>query len=219
MGVRPENVFVIYEACSPRYKPDAPLERLRAQIDLPDQYLLYVGASDYRKNLKGLIEIYGRYCERSPSPLPLVLTGNAEYYKKVRFAWPGGTRGGIVNGEVLFTGFLPEELMPGLYCGARVFLFPSLYEGFGLPALEAMACGAPVIAYDNSSISEIVGRWGVLVPTGDTETFVKELVRVASDGYLREELGEAGLERAKHFSWAKTAARTAEIYREVVRCA
>lgn len=219
MGVRPEKVFVIYEACSPSYEPNAPIERLRARVDLPGQYLLYVGASDYRKNLKGLIEIYGLYCERSSSPLPLVLTGKPEYYERVRFAWPAGTRGGIVNGEVLFTGFLPEELMPGLYRGARAFLFPSLYEGFGLPALESMACGTPVIAYDNSSISEIVGRWGVLVPTGDTEAFVRELMKVTIDDCLKEELGEAGVERAKHFSWAKTATRTAEIYREVARCA
>jgi glycosyltransferase involved in cell wall biosynthesis len=219
MDVRPEKVFVIYEACSPIYRSDAPLNELKARINLPDEYLLYVGASDYRKNLKGLIEIYGRYCERSTLPLPLVLTGSREYYENVRFTWPEGTHGGIVSGRVLFTGFLPEKLMPGLYGGARAFLFPSLYEGFGLPPLEAMACGTPVIAYDNSSVSEIVGRWGLLVPTGDTETFVNKLLRITSDNCLSKEMSHAGLERAKHFSWSKAAAETAEVYREVARCA
>lgn len=219
MGVSPKRVCVIYEACSSRYVPGVDRNELSGKIKLPDEYLLYVGAADYRKNLKGLIKIYGIYCERSKSPLPLVLTGNREYYKKARFTWPEGTHGGVVGGEVIFTGFLPEELMPALYGGARAFLFPSLYEGFGLPPLEAMACGTPVVAYDNSSVSEIVGRWGMLTATGDVSAFVGALIRLTTDGGLRDELGEAGLERAKHFSWRKAASETAEVYREVAGCA
>lgn len=219
MGVSPGNVHVIYEACSSRYKRAVRRDELKKQVNLPDEYLLYVGATDYRKNLKGLVEIYGRYCERSRAPLPLVLTGSPEYYKNVRFAWPEGTHGGIVEGEIVYTGFLPEELMPALYCGARAFVFPSLYEGFGLPPLEAMACGTPVVAYDNSSVSEIVGRWGLLVPTSDVDAFVTEVIRATTNGGLRDELSAAGLERVGHFSWSKAAGETAEVYREVVRCA
>jgi len=219
MGVSPRNIRVIYEACSSRYRPGVRRDELNERVNLPDEYLLYVGATDYRKNLEGLVEIYGRYCERARAPLPLVLTGSPEYYRNARFKWPEGTHGGIVEGEIVFTGFLPEELMPPLYCGARAFLFPSLYEGFGLPPLEAMACGTPVVAYDNSSVSEIVGRWGSLVPTGDVGAFVTEVIRVASDDRLRNELSAAGLERAGHFSWSKAAGETSEVYREVARCA
>jgi len=219
MGVSPGKVHVVYEACSPAYKPGVGRGESKKRVDLPDEYLLYVGATDYRKNLKGLVEIYGRYCERSGAPLPLVLTGSREYYKNIRFAWPEGTHGGVVEGEIVYTGFLPEELMPALYAGARVFLFPSLYEGFGLPPLEAMACGTPVIAYDNSSVSEIVGRWGMLVPTGDVEAFVDRLISITDDDRLADEMGASGLERAGRFSWSKAADETAEVYREAARCA
>ncbi|UCE27860.1 MAG: glycosyltransferase family 4 protein [Candidatus Coatesbacteria bacterium] len=219
MGVPPDKIRVIYEACSSQYKPDARCGGLNERVNLPDEYLLYVGATDYRKNLSGLLEIYGRYCEQSRAPLPLVLTGNPEYYRNVRFTWPEGTHGGIVGGEVAYTGFLSEEMMPALYCGARVFLFPSLYEGFGLPPLEAMACGTPVIAYDNSSVSEVVGRWGSLVPTGEAGAFVAEMIRITENDRLRSELSDAGLERAGHFSWSKAAGETAEVYREAARCA
>jgi glycosyltransferase involved in cell wall biosynthesis len=219
MGVSPGKVHVVYEACSPAYKPGVGRGELKKRVDLADEYLLYVGATDYRKNLKGLVEIYGRYCERSRAPLPLVLTGNREYYKNVRFAWPEGTHGGVVEGEIVYTGFLPEELMPALYAGARVFVFPSLYEGFGLPPLEAMACGTPVIAYDNSSVSEVVGRWGMLVPTGDAEAFVDRLILITDDDRSAEEFGASGLERAGRFSWSKAADETAEVYREAARCA
>jgi glycosyltransferase involved in cell wall biosynthesis len=218
MGVSPGNVHVVYEACSPAYKPGVRRGGLKKRVELPDEYLLYVGAADYRKNLKGLVEIYGRYCERSRAPLPLVLTGSREYYKNVRFSWPEGTHGGIVEGGIVYAGFLPEELMPALYGGARAFLFPSLYEGFGLPPLEAMACGTPVIAYDNSSISEVVGRWGLLVPTGDAEAFVDRLILITNDDRLAEEIGSSGLERAGCFSWSKAAGETAEVYREAAGC-
>jgi len=117
--------------------------------------------------------------------------------------------------DVLIPGYVPEEDLPRFYSAAELFVFPSLYEGFGLPVLEAMACGAPVIAQNSSSIPEVVGDAGILIDSADfDDTLVQVMEDLLADPARRQLLREKGLERAKQFSWQKTALETLKIYEE-----
>ena len=116
---------------------------------------------------------------------------------------------------MVFTGWVPEEDKPTLYSGARALVFPSLYEGFGLPPLEALACGTPVIASNRGSLPEIVGDGGLLLEPDDLEGLAAAMQKLLSDDTLREDLREKGLAHAARFSWEKTARETLAVYREV----
>ena len=116
---------------------------------------------------------------------------------------------------VRFLGPVPEADLPALYAGAAVFVFPSLYEGFGLPVLEAMACGTPVITSNTSSLPEVVGEAGILIDPRDVRALAEAVERVLADERLRAELRAKGVERARQFTWEKTARETLAVYRSV----
>jgi glycosyltransferase involved in cell wall biosynthesis len=116
----------------------------------------------------------------------------------------------------MFTGYVPDEDLSALYSGARAFVFPSLYEGFGLPLLEAMQCEVPVIASNTTSIPEVVGDAGILVDPKDVDALCQALLDLLTDNSLSQELKRKGLERAKLFSWDKSAADTVEVYKRII---
>ncbi|MGB9880037.1 MAG: glycosyltransferase family 4 protein, partial [Anaerolineae bacterium] len=118
--------------------------------------------------------------------------------------------------RVVFTGYVPDEDLPALYSGADLFVFPSLYEGFGLPPLEAMACGTPVVCSKASSLPEVVGDAALMVDPYDVEALAEAMHRVLSDAVLREELRGKGLARAQQFTWEKAARETLAVYEEVL---
>lgn len=205
------KVTVAGEAADPtmrRLDDQDALRRLRRAYDLQRPFLLVVGARRPHKNLARLVKAFARV---SPDlPHDLVFVGNADE----RFSDDARetTRQLGLNGRVRFVGWVPEADLPGLYTLADAVAVPSLIEGFGLPALEAMACGAPLLAHNDSSLPEVVGQGGLLVDATDTEELAAGLRRLLQDDALRRRLAAAGRERAESFSWTAVARQFLSIY-------
>lgn len=212
LGVPPERIVVTPNAVREHFRPPDPaaLAAFRAQKGLPEQFLLYVGTLEPRKNLTTLLEAYAQLARRHNVPL-VVGGGKGWLYDAVfqRLDQLG------LRERVQFVGYVDEEELPLWYAAATVFVFPSLYEGFGMPPLEAMACGTPVLTSNSSSLPEVVGDAGLLAPPHDPAGFAEALDRLLSDAALREELRERGLVQATRFSWRTTAERTLAAYEAV----
>lgn len=210
-----ERIHVIYEGVDARFRPASPeaIAALRLRYPLPDRFILYVGTIEPRKNLPTLFAAYQRLLERWPD-LGLVVAGKPGWLTEGTFR---ALRALGLEGRVRFLGYVPDEDLPALYSAATVFAFPSLYEGFGLPPLEAMACGTPVVVSDASSLPEVVGEAGLRVPPDRPGDWAAALAAVLSDESLRAYLREAGLRRAARFHWSEAARRTVEVYEGVLR--
>ena len=176
------------------------LARTRARYGLDRPFVLNVGTIEPRKNLTRLIEAYARAPRRKE--FDLVIAGGPGwmyddiYHAPEKFG---------VSERVRFLGFVPDETLPALYSLCTCFVYPSLYEGFGLPVLEALACGAPVVTSKTSSLPEVAGAAAVLIDPRDTEDLAAALARVLEDGSLRTELAQRGLKQARRFSWEASA--------------
>ncbi len=215
LGLPPEKVHVTYPAAPPDYRPvtdPAQLETVRRKYRLPESYLLYVGTLEPRKNLTRLAQALGQLRHRG-TPSPLILAGPAGW-KMAGFAAEVERLG--LNDYVRWLGYVPEEDLSGLYSLATLFVFPSLYEGFGLPPLEAMACGAPVLASDVPALREVCGEAAILVNPASVDCIADGIKSLLEDVNRREELRQRGLRRAAEFSWERTARQTAVVYEEVV---
>ena len=208
---------------SPFLNIGAPMKSVQRRYGLPPAYFLYLGGFDQRKNVGSLLQAFARLATCTPPGPPygeerpwLVVVGRLPEVDTVFTPDPRriAQELGIVD-RVIFTGWVPEEDKPALYSGACAFLFPSQYEGFGLPPLEAMACGTPVIASDRSSLPEVVGPGGILVSPDDVAGLAEAMTSLWEDGTLRQELSERALGQASRFSWARTAKDTLAAYREV----
>ena len=210
----PDRIAVVYpgrdETLAPVSDP-ALLAGVRARYGLADPYLLYVGTLQPRKNLVRLVQAFSRLPallagQEQPPHLPgLVLAGmkgwlHDEIVSQVRALG--------LEGQVLLPGYVPEDDLPALLSGALAFVFPSLYEGFGLPVLEAMACGTPVICSNTSSLPEVAGDAALLVDPHDVESLARAMLRLLMNGHLRSELAARGLEQARRFSWRRCARET-----------
>jgi len=203
----PESITVTPLGAEERFLDAANLPPPRGW---PDAYILYVGALAPRKNLVSLLEAYARARSQGVrEALMLAGRGAAEYVAMLRAKAVGLQ---IIE-EALFTGYLADEVLPAAYLNARAFVYPSLYEGFGLPVLEAMACGTPVVASSSSSLPEIVGDAGLLVDPHDVEAQTQALVEICTDHGRHHELSSKSRARAKLFSWDDVARRTLEVYR------
>lgn len=177
-----------------------------------NRYVLAVGTLEPRKNLAIAIRAFAQLPKRLRNAHPLVIAGMRGWENSALDAL---LRPMLESGDVRTLGFVPDADLPALYAGASVFVYPSLYEGFGLPPLEAMACGAPVIVSNRSSLPEVVGDAGVQVEALDVDALTEAMRRVIEDDNLRLMLGRRGIERAANFSWQKCAQETAAIYRKV----
>jgi glycosyltransferase involved in cell wall biosynthesis len=185
--------------------------RVRELYGIGPEYILAVGAIQPRKNLVRLVEAYADLRrQRSQAKLPqLVLVGKRGWlYGETLSAARRHNRGGDIH----FAGYVPESDLPALYTDALCFVYPSYFEGFGLPPLEAMQCGAPVIAGNRTSLPEVVGEAGLLVDPFDREALAAAIGRMIDDAELRAELRSRGLERSRLFNWRETARLTLEIY-------
>lgn len=218
LGVEPERVTVLYPGVEPRFRParDAGvLERVRSRYSLPGRFILGLGTLQPRKNFVGLIDAFVRLLAAGDpglADLHLVIVGGPGWMYDQIAARVIATG---LEGRVHLPGFVDDADLPAVYSLASAFAFPSWYEGFGLPLLEAMACGTPVVAADNSSLPEVVGNAGLLVSTGDTDALAGALARLLTDEALRARLVAAGREQAQRFTWERVARQLWETYRSV----
>jgi alpha-1,3-rhamnosyl/mannosyltransferase len=188
---------------------------VRARYDLPERYLLYLGSNKPHKNLERLVEAWALL---QPQPAALVIAGSWDSrYPEARQRAAALSRSPAplagLERQLLWLGPVPEADLPALYSGALLFVFPSLYEGFGLPVLEAMACGTPVACSNTSSLPEVAGDAALLANPLDTQELARAMRTALEDESLRQEMSEKGLKRAQGFSWLRTAQRTLETYR------
>lgn len=216
-GLAPDRVTATPLAADGRFRPAAAADvaALRERLGLAGRYVLYLGINKPHKNLATLIDAWGRLAADGPDAtgVELVIAGRWDpRYDDVRAraaVLPAGAR-------VRFLGPVADADLPALYSGAAVFAFPSRYEGFGLPPLEAMACGAPVVVANASSLPEVVGDAGRLVPADDVRGWADALGEILGRPEVAADLRARGLARAAIFTWAATARQTLHVYRSVV---
>lgn len=218
------KIAVVYpgrdETLAPVTDP-AMLSATRARYSLAGPYLLYVGTLHPRKNLVRLVQAFGSFLQSSAdgpgapaASLQLVLAGQKGWLYDDILAQ---VRKLGLSDRVVLTGYVPDADLPALLSGALAFVFPSLYEGFGLPLLEAMACGTPVICSDASSLPEVAGDAALLVNPTDTEALADALARLVADEGLRKALVERGFRQMQRFSWRRCAEETLRVLEEVGR--
>ncbi len=212
---RPDRIHVTAPAVDGRFRPcsEDEIAQTRQRLGLPDSYVLYLGINKPHKNLVRLVEAFGSVARAVPD-ISLVLAGRRDPRYPEAMQQAMALR---LADRVVLIDDVPEADLPALYNGAALFVFPSLYEGFGFPVLEAMACGTPVITSTTSSLPEVAGDAALLVPPDDTRLLAQSMSIVLQDGRLWNRLREASLARAREFSWAKTAHDTLAVYRQVAR--
>ena len=215
LRVPPEKVHVIYEAAAPQYRvidDTAELNRVRLRYGLTRPFVLYVGTIEPRKNLTRLVTAFAQ-ARRQYSDLELVLVGQLGWkYAALLTASEDLNLGQAVRR----LGYVPNEDLPALYNLARALAFPSLYEGFGLPVVEAMACGTPVLTSNGSSLVEIAANASYLIDPLDVNAIAHGLLCLATDNDLHSRLRAAGLARSAQFSWQHAAAETVRVYDAVL---
>jgi len=215
-GIPRERIEVVYEGVTPGYHPITERDEVDAacmRYGIAAPYFLYLGGFDPRKNLYNMLLGFKRFLLAVGGGYDLVLCGDARGFED----YLGDVVEEFGLGEnVTCTGFVPEEDLPALYSGAAAFLCVSLYEGFGLPLLEAMACGTPVLASGISSIPEVIGDAGLLVDPLEPGEIAAAMEKLAGEPALAEELSRKGIERAAGFTWRKAAGSIMGIYEKAL---
>jgi glycosyltransferase involved in cell wall biosynthesis len=208
------KIHAIYESHHSRFRvlPKGDLELLREKYHLPEKFLLFVGGLNPLKNFSNLLRAYDIL--RSKIPHKLVAVG----FKRWKFEGDLElvTQLGLEK-HVIFTGFVPDEDLPAIYNLADLFVFPSLYEGFGIPVLEAMACGCPVVTTKTGCSREVAGDAALLADPRNPEEIAREISKVLSSPDLRSQMIEKGLSQASRFGWEKTASETLRLMEELVK--
>ncbi|MGQ9492477.1 MAG: glycosyltransferase family 4 protein [Anaerolineae bacterium] len=218
LHVPPKRVHAIYLAADPSCRPtreENTLANIRRRYGLPDAYILYLGGFDRRKNVAMLLKAYSQVTQALRGTAPyLVVAGRLPNKDTPLFPDPRRIARELgVEKRVIFTGWIAEEDKPALYSGASLFVFLSLYEGFGLMPLEAMSCGTPVLVARTSSLPEIVGEGGRLVNPTNLDEVTEAMLTLLRDPELRRQLAQHALEQASQFDWEKTAKQTLEVYK------
>ena len=209
MGIPEDQITVIYQGVD--------LEKFSPSTTLPEKpfefmpYVLCVAGTDPTKNVTSLIEAFSKLPQEIRSQHHLVLVGDVQKNKELQQC----VKDHGIAGCTIFTGIISDVQLAEYYQQASVFVFPSLYEGFGLPVLEAMACGCPVISSNTSSLPEVVGEAGMLVNPHNREELIEAMTRVLTDPELMDNLRRSGREQAEKFSWEKTAKATAALYERI----
>lgn len=213
----PKNkVRVIYNGIGGhfRVRKDLPKEHIMKKYNIKYPYILFVGTLEPKKNLVRLVEAFSQLLRSQTRKFNLVLAGSKgclNYREKIEQK----IKDLNLEKEVILTGYIQDEDLPKLYASAELFVFPSIFEGFGIPPLEAMASGLPVIASNAASLPEVVGDAGILVNPFSTEAIAKAISSCLSDDKLTKILIHKGLKRAKLFSWEVTARQTLALYKEL----
>jgi glycosyltransferase involved in cell wall biosynthesis len=219
LGIPDHRVRAIPLAPDARFRPvtdPGPLAAVRREYGLPDRYLLYLGGFDRRKNVPLLLHAFAG-CLSEQGDARLVVAGRLPDEDSTFFPDPRRTARELSLDETVhFIGRVPDQDKSALYAGAVALVFPSRYEGFGLPPLEAMACGTPVIASTAASLPEVIGDGGLLVAPDDTDGLASAMSRLWHDAELRATLRARALAQAARFCWAKTAHETLRAYEQSI---
>lgn len=213
-----ERVRVTYEAAGDEYQPVSDQKQLAAiqtRYGLTGRYVFYLGGLDARKNVPQLIRAFAQLSKRLDDPnLQLLISGDPDKRRGPLFPDPRPVAAELgISDQVLFR-FVEDEDKPAVYSAASVFVFPSLYEGFGLDPLEAMSCGAPVICSNRTSLPEVTGDAAITLDPDDLQSMADAMYNVLTDRQLSADLRARGLQRASQFNWHKTARETLEVYAE-----
>jgi glycosyltransferase involved in cell wall biosynthesis len=214
-NIAPEKIVVVYNAIDSHFfstPADDAVARVRARYQLDHRFVLYVGNIKPHKNLVRLIEAFNELRTGDLDDLKLLIIGD-EISKLP--ALRRAVHRHKLHKHVRFLGYVPDDQLAVLYRLAAVFVFPSLYEGFGLPPLEAMASGTPVVTSNVSSLPEVVGDTAVLVDPHDIDSIVAGLRTVLTDPVRADDMRRKGLERAREFSWERSVAKTLEVYKRI----
>ncbi len=216
-GIAPSRVEVIYNGVSPRFRPDVPEEergRVAQKYGLARPYLLFLGGEKPHKNAQNVVRAFAEARRRRPDlPHALVLAGPIPANRARIDALIAALD---VGWSIVRPGRIAEDDLPGLFAGADLLLYPTLYEGFGLPVVEAMACGTPVLTSSTSALQEIAGGYAYLVDPLDVDAIAQGIVLLTTDAKVRSDFIELGRKRARDFSWDKAAKRTLEVYAEAL---
>ncbi len=216
LAIPPAKIQLIYPGISDVF---APRDRTHAAAFISEKYgiaplyMAALGTVEPRKNLQLLVEVLRLLKQKGRLTHPLAIGGaggwkSSGLFEKIRVA-------GLTEREIRFLGYIPDEDLPSFYAGAQAFLFPSLYEGFGFPPLEAMACGTPVIASNAKSMPEVLAEAALLYPPDDAEGFAEGVARISSDESLRRSLCAAGIERARKFRWETSAQQLLQSFKRI----
>lgn len=215
LRVPAQRVTRIYCGVDERFRPitdPGEIAAFRTQRRLPEQFILYLGTLEPRKNLSRLVQAYASLRRRGATSYPLILAGGKGWGERAILAQIEDS--GYAD-TIHCVGYIPEREIPLWYNAASLFVYPSEYEGFGLPPLEALACGTPVVTSNTSSLPEVVGDAGILVDPRDTDAIAEGMLRVLQDEALRTELALRGPARASRFTWQRMATETLAVYRAV----
>lgn len=215
LEARPEKVKVIYGAISPEFKEldsNELIQEAMKRYSLPEKYILFVGTLEPRKNIVRLIEAFKKIKDKLKGEFKLILIGGRGWYYKDIFATI--KRLGL-DDSVRYLDYIAREDLPPILNGAEAFVYPSLYEGFGLPPLEAMACGVPILVSDVSCFPEVFGDSALRVDPYSVDEIADGIYRILTDRNLREALRQKGLKKAREYSWERTARETLALYNEV----
>ena len=212
LGVQRDRIDVVYHGVDPQFRPLPPDQVIdfRRRQGLPARFVLFVGTLEPRKNLLRLVDAFSRLAD---SRTLLVLVGGRGWKFDDLFS---RAEDPDLKHRVVFPGYARQEELPLWYNAATAFVYPSLYEGFGLPVLEAMACGTPVLCSNASSLPEVAGSAALMFTPTDTEALSAQLYRLLSDSSLRRELRDRGLTRSRSFSWIKAAEETTLVYQRAI---
>lgn len=217
LGIPAGRISAIHLAADSRFRPGPPNRDVAAKYGLPDEYVLYLGSFDLRKNVTALLNAYSYIGPAIGDRFPLVLAGRLPSAPSRRFPDLRTELEELgIEDLVHITGYIDERDKPAVYRGAAALVQLSHYEGFGLTALEAMACGTPVVVSNRSSLPEVVGSAGFCLEPDDLEGIAGAVIACATDESLRADMRQRGLEQAARFSWAQTASQTLQVYSKVL---
>jgi glycosyltransferase involved in cell wall biosynthesis len=221
LNVPEDMVRVVYLAPAPHYQPAERWQQIvdiKKKYNLPDEFVLYLGGYDVRKNVSALLHAYTWVSSTLKDAFPLVLAGELPHEDTPFFPDPLRIARELgIEEYIVPCGWIAEEDKPLLYSAATVFVYPSRYEGFGLPVLEAMACGTPVVTTNAASIPELAGPAAFQLDPSDTKHIAAPILRLCTEEDSNDEMIERGFAQVEKFSWQKTAAETLQAYRDMLR--
>lgn len=212
LDIKYSKLRATYNAFNPKFRKiedENSLNEIKKKYNLPSEFIFFLGNKAPKKNMKRVLEAYSKYVENEQNPVKIVIAESSE--EDILKVLPELNKNEVIK-NVILTGYVKHDELPYIYNLASVFLYPSLRESFGIPIIEAMACGTPVVTANTSAMPEVAGDAAILVDPFDTNSIKEGFEKILTDKELSNQLKINGLTRAKDFSWVNTAKKTIEIY-------